>query len=120
MKRQKRICCRHTPPAIRRRQTLRAQSTPRRNAAPLCQDDDPQNGPVTNSLRFASVTLQPNQLDQRITPLARRESPPASLSQHAALKCVDALARLRGKEQTEPCRLRGEVTPSVERQPFFF
>src|SRR5712691_8293526 len=69
----------------------------RRNAAPLCQDDDPQSGPVTNSLWFASVTLQPNQLDQRITPLAIRESRPAFPSQYATLKCVDALARLRGE-----------------------
>jgi len=44
---------------------------PRRNAAPLYQDGDPQNGPVTNPLWFASVILQSNQLDQGITRLLR-------------------------------------------------
>src|SRR5712691_10487280 len=68
----------------------------RRNAAPLCQDGDPQSGPVTNSLWFASVTLQPNQLDQRITPLATRESRPASPSQYAAKVCRCPSA-LRGR-----------------------
>src|SRR5712691_7529776 len=83
----------------------------RRNAAPLCQDDDPQSGPVTNSLWFASVTLQPNQLDQRITPLAIRESRPAFPSQYATLKCVDALAQARGREQTESAARGDHISP---------
>src|SRR5208283_4364106 len=91
------------PPAIWRTQALRAQSMPRRNAAPLCQDDDPQSDPVTNSPRFASMILQPNQLSQRITPLVARESHRPFPSQYAALKsplkCVDALARKRERDE---------------------
>src|SRR5689334_18986549 len=96
------MCRRHTPPAIRRRQTLRAQSMPRRNAAPLCQGDDPQSDPTTNSLRFAFGPPAESILGQRTTSLLIRESCQPFPSQNAALKCVDALAAYGGGEGIGP------------------
>src|SRR5215471_20627276 len=57
-------------------------------------------------------------LGQRTTPLIIRESCPHFPSQNAALKCVDALARLRGGVSAQTPRLRKQPHPTSLRQRY--